>query len=244
MLHEALLGSATLMPAGSVLRDATLGRFKSEHEQLRAALQGQFKQFEEECKSSLSQHRYAQVTRALQQCEKMAQAAVGEDREWGAPVPSFHKRVSKLLEHVETNAQEQVGDLREVTRQLQDLSSLPTQQASHDDLVCMFACVCVCMCVCVCVCVLACAHVFVCMCVRACMGLNVYVCAYACARDACKRVCELSQKVFGTGHRRRQSTDRASAGFRKADIWGTIAVSPCGTRQPQQEAETPARARG
>lgn len=174
MLHEGLLGSATLMPAGSVLRNATLGRFKSEHDQLRAALQGQFKQFEEACKSSLSQQRYAQVTRALQQCEKMAQAAVGEDREWGAPVPSFHERVSKLLEHVETYAQEQVGDLKEVTRQLQDLSSLPTQQASCDDLVCMFACVCVGV------------HVCVCTRVRACICLYVRVCMHG---FECVRVC-------------------------------------------------------
>lgn len=167
MLHEALLGSATLMPAGSVLRDATLERFKSEHEQLRAALQAQFKQFEEVCKSSLSQHRYALVTRALQQCEKMAQAAVGEDREWGAPVPSFHKRVSKLLEHVETYAQEQVGDLREMTRQLQDLSLLPTQQASRDDLVCMFSFVCVHLCVYLCMCACARVYLSICTCMHA-----------------------------------------------------------------------------
>lgn len=129
---EVALGSATLLPEGSVLSAHDLQKFKSEHAQLLETAQKKFKGTEELCRDKLKERRYAEVAKAIIMMEKMAEAQVDRENPWGCVVPTFNQCVADLLQHVQNYASAEVDECKLLTERLCEPGCLPTEKEVVD----------------------------------------------------------------------------------------------------------------
>lgn len=125
MKYEGSLGTAKLLP-DSVLCQASLDKFNSDHVQLLSRVNEKFTQTAEQCRDALNQHKYREMVAGITVIEDMAEASVGLESESGCAVPDFNSRVAELLKDVKFFAKREVDECQQLAAHF-DISHLPTE---------------------------------------------------------------------------------------------------------------------
>jgi hypothetical protein len=132
MQEEGLLGRVKLLAPDSVLREASLQRFKGEHDRLLQMMEAKLAQALAQLRSALESHEYADCAGEILHLELMAKASVGRQSDLGCACPDFNKRVTDALRHIHSFTKDQVEECKQDVAQLNVNASHPTEAQVAD----------------------------------------------------------------------------------------------------------------
>ena len=131
MQEEGLLGRVKLLAPNSVLREASLHRFKGEHDRLLQMMEAKFAQALVQLRSALESHKFADCVKEILHLEVMAKASVGRQSDLGCACPDFNKRLTDALLYMHSFATDQAEECKQGVAHL-NMNVHPTEAQVAD----------------------------------------------------------------------------------------------------------------